>query len=113
VGVEPKLGDRVQGLRSIDDGFRPPLLNLDELDGRRLVDNPSAIRAAEAVIKAEGISAGVSAGATLHAALKEAERMDSGNIVVMFSDAGWKYLPARPWEAAHRVDARLDDVHWW
>ncbi len=113
VGVEPKLGDRLQGLRHIDDGFRPPLLDLDQLDGRRMVDNASALRAAEQVIRVEGINAGVSAGATLHAALKEAEKMERGNIVVMFSDGGWKYLPAKPWQAAHDEDPRLDDVHWW
>ena len=39
--------------------------------------------------------------------------MEAGNIVVMFSDGGWKYLPARPWDAAHRRDESLDDVHWW
>jgi [CysO sulfur-carrier protein]-thiocarboxylate-dependent cysteine synthase len=113
VGVEPKLGDKLQGLRSIQDGFRPPLLDLSKLDGRRMVDNPSAIRAVEDVVRSEGINAGVSSGATLHAALKEAERMESGNIVVMFSDGGWKYLPARPWKAAQDDDEHLDDVHWW
>ena len=113
VGVEPKLGDCLQGLRSISDGFRPPLLVLDELNGRRMVDNAAAIRAAERIFKEEAINAGVSAGATLHAALKEAERLERGNIVVMFSDSGWKYLPARPWQAAHAEEGRLDDVHWW
>lgn len=113
VGVEPKLGDRLQGLRSIDQGFRPPLLDLDKLNGRRLVDNAAAIRATELVIREEGIMAGVSSGATLHAALREAEKLESGNVVVMFSDGGWKYLPARPWAAAHADDAELDDIHWW
>ncbi len=113
IGVEPRMGDRLQGLRSLSEGFRPPLLDLDQLDGRILVDNASAISAAQELAAKEGICAGISAGATLHAARKAAQRMDEGNIVLMFSDGGWKYLPARPWEAAHAGDKRLDDLHWW
>ena len=113
IGVEPKLGDRLQGLRSLALGYRPPLLDLEQLDGRILVDNPSAIAASHELARVEGICAGISSGATLHAARKVAERIDRGNIVMMFSDSGWKYLPARPWEAAQAGDARLDDIHWW
>ncbi len=113
VGIEPKMGDQLQGLCSMSDGFRPPLLDLDQLDGRWLVDHASAILAAERVIREEAINAGISAGAALHVALKEAERLEQGNIVVMFSDGGWKYLPAKPWEAARAGDPTLDDVHWW
>ncbi len=57
--------------------------------------------------------AGVSSGATLHAALRVAQRMERGNVVVMFSDGGWKYLPARPWEPAQRREAELDETLWW
>ncbi len=113
IGVEPVLGDRLQGLRSLTSGFRPPLLDLDRLDGRILVNAASAISAAKELATTEGICAGISAGATLHAARKVAQRMESGNIVLIFSDGGWKYLPARPWEAAHAGDKRLDDMHWW
>ncbi|MEX2430441.1 MAG: cysteine synthase family protein [Dehalococcoidia bacterium] len=113
VGVEPKLGDRLQGLRSLAEGYIPPLLDLSALDGRFLVDSASAIATAKRVIETEGIFAGVSSGATLHTALRVAERMDKGNIVVMFSDGGWKYLPARPWDAAEQGAEALDEVHWW
>ncbi|MBM3939712.1 MAG: cysteine synthase family protein [SAR202 cluster bacterium] len=113
VGVEPRLGDRLQGIRNIAEGFVPPLLDLAQLDGRFLVESATAIRTARRVVEAEGIFAGVSSGATLSAALRLAERMDKGNIVVMFSDGGWKYLPARPWQAADEGDAALDEVHWW
>jgi cysteine synthase B len=113
VGVEPKLGEHLQGLRSIDAGFRPPLLDLDFLDGRWVVDAASAMRCAQRAAREEGICAGISAGAALHAALMEAERMEEGTIVVMFSDGGWKYLPARPWEAALKGSGALDEVHWW
>jgi cysteine synthase B len=113
VGVEPKLGERLQGLRCLEEGYRPPLLDLGLLDGRILIDSATAISTAERVVREEGINAGISAGATLAAALRRAERMDRGNIVVMFSDGGWKYIPARPWDAARERREGLDDIHWW
>ena len=113
IGVEPRLGEQVQGLRSLSEGFIPPLLDLDQLDGRFLVDSAAAMETARNVIRAEGILAGVSAGATLNAALRLAERMDKGNIVVMFSDGAWKYLPAQPWSAATERDESLHETHWW
>jgi cysteine synthase len=113
IGVEPRLGDRLQGLRSLVEGYIPPLLDLDTLDGRYLVDSASAIATARGVVDREGILVGVSSGATLSGAYRLAERMDAGNIVVMFSDGGWKYLPAQPWDAAAGGDERLDEIHWW
>jgi cysteine synthase B len=113
IGVEPRTGEHLQGLRSMDDQMRAPLLDLDALDGRFLVGAADALAAAHQVVRVEGIMAGVSSGATLHAALRQAERMDSGTIVCMFSDGGWKYLPARPWDAALKGDRALDDTHWW
>lgn len=113
IGVEPRLGDRLQGLRSLIEGYIPPLLDLDTLDGRFLVDSASAIVEARRVVESEGFLVGVSSGATLTGAFRIAERMDHGNIVVMFSDSGWKYLPAQPWDAANEADERLDEVHWW
>ena len=113
IGVEPRLGERLQGLRSPAEGFVPPLLDLKQLDGRFLVDSASAIESARAVVRAEGILAGVSSGATLDAALRLAKRMDRGNIVVMFSDGGWKYLPTKPWDAAEQGSRDLDEIHWW
>jgi len=113
IGVEPRLGEQVQGLRSLAEGFIPPLLDLDQLDGRFLVGSAAAMETAHNVIRAEGIMAGVSAGATLHAALRIAERMDKGNIVVMFSDGTWKYLPAQPWAVAAAGGKSLDETHWW
>lgn len=113
IGVEPRLGDRLQGLRSLAEGYIPPLLDLDTLDGRYLVDSAHAIQLARSVAESEGFLAGVSSGATLSGAYRIAERIERGNIVVMFSDGGWKYLPSQPWDAAERADERLDEVHWW
>lgn len=113
IGIEPRMGDRLQGLRCLDDASQAPLLDLEVLDGRYLVDAATALRAAERMTRAEGIFAGVSGGACLHAALRAAERLEEGNVVFMCSDGGWKYLPASPWDAAQRGDAALDEVHWW
>ena len=112
-GVEPRMGEHLQGLRSLEDGFRPPLLDLDQLNGRFLVSADQALLAMRRIVTEEGIMAGVSSGATLHAAMRVAERMEAGNIVVMFSDSGWKYLPSRPWEAAAARDGALNETHWW
>ncbi len=113
IGVEPRLGECLQGLRSLEEGYRPPLLELDLLDGRFLVGSDKAIECAQRIIREEGIMAGVSSGAVLYAALRIAERIERANIALMFSDGGWKYLPARPWDAARAGDANLDETHWW
>ena len=113
VGVEPRLGEKLQGLRSLSEGFAPHLLDISQLDGRILVDSSSAIGAAREVIQKEGIFAGISSGATLYAALRMSKDIDRGNIVVMFSDGGWKYLPARPWDAAEEGSEDLDETLWW
>ena len=113
IGVEPRLGERLQGLRSLAEGYIPPLLDLDQLNRRFLVDSADAIATARRVIRTDGVFAGVSSGATLHTALRVAEGMESGNIVVMFSDGAWKYLPSHPWDSAEEGSEALDEVHWW
>ena len=113
VGVEPRMGEALQGLRSLSEGYVPPLLDLHLLNRRFLVDNATAIDTCHQIIEREGILAGISSGATLHTARRVANDMEQGNIVVMFSDGGWKYLPARPWEAARAGDPNLDETHWW
>ena len=113
IAVEPRLGERLQGLRSLSEGYVPPLLDLAALSRRFLVDSASALAAARRVMRDEGVFAGVSSGAALHAALRAAEDMEEGNIVIMFSDGAWKYLPARPWSAPHADAESPDEVHWW
>ena len=114
IGVEPKMGDQIQGLRSLQEGYIPPLLDLDMLDGRFLVDTAEAFESARALLENEGILAGVSSGAVLSCAQRIAGRMDSGNIVVIFADGGWKYMTAGPWR--EEMEARMlnpDDTAWW
>jgi cysteine synthase len=115
VGLEPQLGECLQGLRRIEDSFMPPLLDLGALNGRWIVTAADSLNATRRVALEEGLLVGVSAGASLHVAFKEAERLpeEGGNIVCMFSDSGWKYLPAQPWQAAAAHATELDEVHWW
>lgn len=113
IGVEPATGDRLQGLQCIEDASPPPLFDATLLSRLFRVDAATSIVRMREVARGEGLMAGVSSGACLHAALREAERMTEGNIVVMFSDGGWKYLPTRPWGAAEHHDRELDEVHWW
>ncbi|MDA0733873.1 MAG: cysteine synthase family protein [Chloroflexi bacterium] len=113
VGVEPRMGEALQGLRSLSEGYVPPLLDLTLLNRRFMVDSATAIDATHLIVEKEGLLAGISSGATLYAALRVAKDMDEGNIVVMFSDGGWKYLPARPWDAAKAGTEDLDETHWW
>ena len=113
-GVEPKMGDHLQGLRSLQEGYIPPLLDLSILNGKFLVDTQEAFSSARSLLEREGIFAGVSSGAVLSSAQRIARRMDKGNIVVIFADSGWKYLTAGPWR--EEMEARLlqpDDTAWW
>ncbi|MDO8616878.1 MAG: cysteine synthase family protein [Dehalococcoidia bacterium] len=116
IAVEPHPGNQVQGLKSLADGFVPPLLDYSLLDGKILVRSGHAFRAAAELMRREGIFAGVSSGAVLHAALKFAQRLPSGNIVLLFADSGWKYLSTDLWTRppeAEESEEELDDVIWW
>ncbi len=115
VAVEPHPGYQVQGLKSLADGFVPPLLDYDVLDGKILVRSGHAFRGAAQLMQREAIFGGVSSGAVLHGALKAIERLPRGNVVLIFADSGWKYLATNMWTrppAAHEEDD-LDDVIWW
>ena len=114
VGVEPHFGERLQGLRSLEEGYIPPLLDMSLLDRRFMVDSLSAFEAVRRLVEAEGIFAGISSGAVFHAARRVAEGMESGNVVMVFADHGWKYLSAFPWMARpERPEGAPDDVAWW
>lgn len=114
IGVEPRMGEHLQGLRSLEEGYIPPLLDLNSLDGRFMVDTATALARVQEVLELEGLFVGVSSGAVLHGALRVAAQMDQGNVVALFADGGWKYLPARPWHVADEgIAPQLDEVHWW
>ncbi|MCH8200897.1 MAG: cysteine synthase family protein [Chloroflexi bacterium] len=115
IAVEPHPGYQVHGLKSLADGFLPPLLDYNVLDGKILVRSGHAFRGAAQLIQREAIFGGVSSGAVLHGALKAIERLPRGNVVLIFADSGWKYLATDMWTqppADHEEDD-LDDVIWW
>ncbi len=112
--AEPLPGDSVMGLRSLADGYVPPILDVSKLDRKMLVSNAESVRAVRALLDLEGIFAGVSCGAALHVARKIAEEMDEGVIVTILADAGWKYLSADFWEASDDdLEQSMERTIWW
>ena len=98
VAAEPLPGEQVQGLRSLDEGFVPPVLDQSVLDDRYLVSNRESVVGVRQLIAEEGIFAGLSSGAALAVALRVAADMDRGSIVVLLADDGSKYLSAGLWD---------------
>jgi cysteine synthase B len=114
MAAAPHPGDRVQGLRSLDEGFIPPVLDQSLLDGRIVVDSKNSFAATKELMEAEGIFAGVSGGAVLRAAQRVASRMERGNIVLLLADGGWKYLSSNLWTTEYDDLADdLDEQTWW
>jgi [CysO sulfur-carrier protein]-thiocarboxylate-dependent cysteine synthase len=92
VAAEPEFGDLVYGLRNLDEGFVPPIFDPDLLDRRIKVNSADALRRTRELVSVEGVFAGISSGAVLHVALRVADGIDHGDIVVLVADGGWKYL---------------------
>jgi [CysO sulfur-carrier protein]-thiocarboxylate-dependent cysteine synthase len=112
--AEPLPGDPVMGLRSLDDGYVPPILDVSKLDRKLLVSNAEAVAGVRALLDREGIFAGVSAGAVVHVAGRLAAELDEGVVVTILADAGWKYLSASFWEAgADDVEGEMESELWW
>ncbi|HLI27769.1 MAG TPA: cysteine synthase family protein [Chloroflexota bacterium] len=105
VAAEPDQGELVQGLRSLADGFIPPILDLELLDRKLIVDTARSVELTRELVVREGIFAGVSSGAALYCALRLAQRIERGNIVVLFADGGWKYLSTGIWDTSQAADA--------
>jgi cysteine synthase B len=97
LAAEPIPGERVQGLRSLDEGFVPEIFNPAGIDGRHLVSTAESIEVLRRLTREEGIFAGVSSGGVLAVAAREAEKMESGTIVALLADGGWKYLSEEIW----------------
>ena len=110
--AEPLPGDPVMGLRSLDDGYVPPILDVARLDRKLLVSNAEAVAGVRVLLEREGIFAGVSSGAVVHAAQKLAAELDDGVAVMVLADGGWKYLSAGFWDAVD-PEAELDQAVWW
>jgi cysteine synthase len=110
--AEPLPGDPVIGLRSLDDGYVPPILDVSKLDRKVLVSNEESVNAVRELLDRDGIFAGVSSGAVVHVARKLAAEREGGTIVAILADAGWKYLSADFWDAED-VAASMEHTVWW
>ena len=104
IAAEPLPGEQVQGLRNLDEGFVPPVLDASVLDDRYLVSNRDAVIGVRRLMRQEAIFAGLSSGAALHVALLAAAELRQGTVVVLLADSGWKYL------STGIYDRDLDDL---
>src|SRR5215203_2388229 len=115
VAAEPLPGENVQGLRSLDDGFIPEILDPSLIDAKYLVSNRDAIAALRDLVYREGIFGGPSCGAVLVAAARVASEMSSGTIVALLPDGGWKYLSAGTFsrDFEDMTEDLEGGVNWW
>jgi cysteine synthase B len=109
--AEPLPGDPVMGLRSLDEGYVPPILDVSKLDRKVLVSNAEAVAALRELLDQEGVFAGVSSGAVIHVARKLGAELDEGVVVAVLADGGWKYLSADFWDSAEAEE--LEAAVWW
>ncbi len=110
--AEPLPGDPVMGLRSLEDGYVPPILDVAKLDRKLLVSNAESLAGVRALIEQEGIFAGVSSGAVVHVATRLAADLAEGVVVCILADGGWKYLSADFWTAPDPAST-MEHGHWW
>jgi len=117
IAAEPRYGELVYGLRNLDEGFVPELYDPEVLTGRYSVGSYDALRRTRQLLEAEGIFAGISTGAILHAALAVAERAASAgqraDVVFVVADAGWKYLSTGAYSGTLDEAAQRLDGHFW
>lgn len=114
IAVVPHPGEQIMGLRNLEEGFIPPILDLSLLDGRIIVETREAFKMTSELLSREGIFAGISSGAVLYCALKIAQRLDRGNIVILLADGGWKYLSSKLWTRPYEeMEAEVQRQIWW
>ncbi len=113
VAVEPMQGELVQGLRSLDDGFIPPIIDLSVLDRKIMVSNRDAIVWTQKLLREEGLFAGVSAGAIAAICVRIANELDEGNVVFLVPDDGWKYLSSGVYTKSIEELEGVDSTVWW
>jgi cysteine synthase len=113
VAAEPMQGELVQGLRSLDDGFIPPILDLSLLDRKIMVSNRDAILWTQRLLHDEGLFAGVSTGAIASVAVRIAAELEDGNVVFLVPDDGWKYLSSGVYTKPVEELEDIDSTVWW
>ena len=114
LAVEPPIGERVEGLRNLDEGYIPPVYEkwggADLLDGKRIVRPRESLEYTRRLAEV-GVFSGISAGAALAGAIRTAERIDEGTVVFIVSDGGWKYLSTGAWtDDLDEVVERAEDI---
>ncbi len=111
--AEPLPGDPVMGLRSLEEGYVPPILDVAKLDRKILVSNAESVTGVRDLLDREGVFGGVSSGAVVHVAGRVASELAEGSVIVcILADGGWKYLSADFWEASD-PEQTMERGHWW
>jgi cysteine synthase B len=117
VAAEPELGELVYGLRSLEDGYIPPLFDPDMLDGKIKVRARESILWTRELLEREGIFAGISSGAVIWVAQRVADRLAAdggGDVVCLLPDGGWKYLSTEAWtQEIDAAESNVEEVLWW
>lgn len=117
VAAEPQLGELVYGLRSLEDGYIPPIFDPDKIDGKVMVTARDSILWTRELLQKEGIFAGISAGAVIWVAQRVAERLAAeggGDVVCLLPDGGWKYMSTEAWTRdIDTAESRVEEVLWW
>jgi cysteine synthase B len=117
IAAEPELGELVYGLRSLQDGYIPPLFDPDAIDGKVMVRAREAIMWTKNLLQQEGIFAGISAGAVIWVAQRVAQRLSKeggGDVVCLLADGGWKYLSTEAWtQDIDTAEEQVEEGLWW
>jgi cysteine synthase B len=115
IAAVPHPGDLVQGLRDLGEGFIPPVLDESVLDGRIVVDARTSFATVKEMMEKEAIFAGISSGAVMRVAIRAADRLQSGNVVALLADGGWKYLSTALWTKDWEVteESETQGTIWW
>ncbi len=114
IAAAPHPGDMVQGLRALEDGYIPPVFDDSVLDGRIVVDSATSFRVAKDLTHKTGVFGGISGGAAVRAAQRTAERMESGKVVCLLADGGWKYLSSGLWSREYAdIREAVEEKMWW
>jgi cysteine synthase B len=114
VAAEPMQGELVQGLRSLEDGFIPPIIDLSLLDRKIFVSNRDAVVWTKKLLAEEGLFVGVSSGAIARVAVRVASELDEGNVVFLVADDGWKYLSSGVYtKPIEELEESLETASFW
>jgi cysteine synthase len=114
VAAEPMQGELVQGLRSLEDGFIPPIIDLSLLDRKIFVSNRDAVIWTKKLLAEEGLFVGVSSGAIARVAARVAGELDEGNVVFVVADDGWKYLSSGVYsKPIEELEETLEKASFW